>query len=175
MGFLQDFGLVAKKQPPMAKDFGLYRKNTTTSLKQLANKKLTPLDRKKFFGVLKEEGRWGKTTSNRQIIDMMRKRGEARPFRQRIKDQVLTSTKRLGPTPEEIERNVRSSRIGAIIQESEAKFGQGSTYQKESSLAGSYGKGEIGATAKRPGATRQERLYDKDEKKGPDVHLPLAA
>lgn len=173
MGFLQDFGLVAKKQPPMAKDFSLYRKNTTTSLKQLS-KSLKPLDRAKFFGVLKKEGRWGKTTSNRQIIDMMRKRGEARPFRQRIKDQVLTSTSRPGPTPEEIERNVRSSRIGAIMQESEAKFGQGSTYQKESSLAGSYGKGEIGATAKRPGATRDtNNPAEKDSEKRNSVHLPV--
>jgi hypothetical protein len=174
MGFLQDFGLVAKKQAPMSKDFSLYKKNTTTDIKRLA-KPLKPLDRAKLYGILKEEGRWGKTTSNRQIVDMMRKRREARPFRDRIKDQVLTVKTRPGMTPEEIERNVRLSTFDRIREESEAKFGQGSTYQKESTLAGSYGKGEVGATAKRPGATRDTtNPGDKkiDDKRN-TVHLPV--
>lgn len=172
MGILQDFGIVARKQSPMTKDFSLYKKNTTTDLKQLA-KSLKPADRAKLFGIMKEEGRWGKTTSNRQIIDMMRKRGEARPFRARIKDQVLTVKTRPGLTPEQIERNVRLSTFDRIREESQAKFGQGSTYQKESTLAGSYGKGEIGATAKRPGATRQANQDSPVNDKKSDIHLPV--
>ena len=173
MGFLQDFGLVPTKQPPMNKDFKLYQRNTTTDLKKLA-KNLKPLDRAKFFNILKAEGRWGKTTSNRQIIDIMRKRGETRPFRARIKDQVLTTKTKSGLTPEQIARNVRLTTFDRIKEDSQSQFGQGGQYQKESSLAGSYGKGEIGATAKRPGATRQERDYDKQDRKEPDLHLPLA-
>lgn len=170
MGILQDFGVVRKKEAPMVKDFGLYKKNTTTDLKQRA-KSLNPVDRAKLFNILKKEGRWGETSSNRQILNMLKK--ENRVFRNRIKDTVLTDYSRPGLTKEQIERNVRLTTFDRIREESQAKFGQGSQYQKESTLAGSYGKGAIGATAKRPGATRQERQYDKSDVKKPDIHLPV--
>lgn len=172
MGFLKDFGLVAEKKPPMVKNFSLYEKNTTTNLKQLA-KNLKPLDRAKFFNVLREEGRWGKTSSNRQIIDTLKRRGESRIFRERIKDKVLTKHTSPGLSEEQIEHNIRLSNFDSIREQSQAKFGQGSNYQKESSLAGSYGKGEINATAKRPGATRQGRQYDQAGDKKNDIHLPV--
>jgi hypothetical protein len=172
MGILQDFGVVRKKEAPMMKSYQPFRKNTTTDLKQMA-KSLKQTDRAKFFGILKKEGRWGETSSNKQILDTLKKRGEDRIFRERIKDKVLTSYSQPGMSKEQIERNVRLSTFDRIREESQAKFGQGSQYQKESSLAGDYGKKDVGATAKRPGATRQERQYDKGDIKKPDIHLPI--
>jgi hypothetical protein len=172
MGILQDFGVVRKKEAPPVKDFGLYKKNTTTGLKQMA-KNLKPADRAKFFNILKAEGKWGKTSSNRQIIDIMRKRGEARSFRTRIKDKILTDYSRPGMSKEQIARNVRLTTFDRIRQDSQAKFGQGEQDQHKSTLAGSYGKGEVSATAKRPGATRVERQYDGGNVKKSDIHLPV--
>jgi len=171
MGFFESLGpFIGVRQDKTPKErFNPNQKSNTTKLKEGAWKLKRP-DRQKFLGMLKEEGMWHKTVSNRQLKKTMERRHDPKLYRERIKNQLLT--KQLAPTVDEkaIARNVRLTTFDRIRED--AKFGKDRPAQQErTGLSNKPGQGEVLATAKRPGTVRtanqDERIINSD------IHLPV--
>lgn len=119
MGFRESFGPFFGKgvgQVSGARKFDLNQKHTTIEL-QKAAKNLKRSDRLEFFGAIKEGGRWGKTSSNRQLDELMKKSPALnRVKRERIKSQALKPI--ISEVDQEkIRRNVRLTTFDRLREE----------------------------------------------------------
>lgn len=172
MGFIESwkpfFGFSTGPKNNNRPSFDLNDRHNTTKLKAAA-KNLSQLDRRKFLGMIKEEGLLSKEVSNRQLVAIMKRRGEQKRFVDRIKAQALTPQGRPIRNEKQIAKNIRLTTFERI--QDEAKFGEEKLYN--TGLAGNYNQGKnISPTAIRPGATRSSSQDQRVE--GPkDIHLPV--
>lgn len=148
MGFMESVGPFFGKnvgRPSGSAKFDLNRKYTTTELKQRAMD-LKRDDRQKLFGMLKEEGRWGKSVSNRQLMAMFKKRHSSggefnRIVSERIKDKILV-TKNSEINQDKIRRNIRLTIFDRLREESKNQRPKQPEQSESGLLSGAPSSGE---------------------------------
>jgi|GEM_PF-6385407 len=142
-----------------------YDKKTTGQLK-LGAQNLSRSDRQRFLGMLKEEGKWHKTLSNKQVLDLMKQRGDPRAYRQRVKTDALMKRPDTGPDPKQVAKNIRLTIFDRL--KDETKFGRANPAARHG-LA-SLKQGQTGsAAAVRPDVVRPSRSKESQL----DIHRPV--